>query len=156
LEVASFTGGGPSLSLTWVSPPAPKPDTLAEEKAEMVQLIGLRILSRRFQDAAAGAEPPFTGAAASSDQILRAATLTGISVSYGDGRWEKALKAEEAIRVATLKGGVSQGEVDRAVIEIRARLAQTAAASDTRTSNSVAQMILREAGEGDVYTSATR
>jgi zinc protease len=91
-------GAPTTVSMSWINPPRPRPETSALERAELVEFVGLRILNRRFQEEAATPEHPFNAAGGSQDQTLDAAYLTSISINYGAGDWRVAMAAAEAIR----------------------------------------------------------
>ncbi len=150
------TGAPTNLSLAWMGPPEKKPQDKAVEKSDLIDYVALRILNRRFQDAAAGADHPFNGAGASHDDNLHAVGITDVSINYGDKDWRGALAAAEAIRLEMLRDGVTQDEVDRAVTELHASFAASAAGAGTRPSSRLAVGILREVSEDDVYTSPVR
>ncbi|HEX3996433.1 MAG TPA: pitrilysin family protein, partial [Acetobacteraceae bacterium] len=70
LEAKLFTEPGASsrILLAWVRPPEPKPDDKAQEKSNLIDVVGLQILNRRLRESAASAARPFTKAGASQDQ----------------------------------------------------------------------------------------
>ena len=139
--------------LAWVRPPERKPESKAAEKASLIDDVGLRILNRRLQDAATSATRPFTRARVSRDQMLQAAELVFLSVSYEPDRWQSALDAADGIRLGALQSGVSQDEVDRAVAELHTAFQGASLAADTQPSPAIAGSILEEIEQNDVFTS---
>ena len=164
LEAKLFTeeGAPPRILLAWLKSPDPKPDTTRIEKQDLVQFAGLRILNRRLSEQATAADRPFTRAAASIGQTMDAVKLVTLSIGFdaavGDSpdEWKGALAAAEASRLAILKSGVTQDEVDRVVSEIRAGQEASVAAAATRPSTGLANGILSEVGDNNVYSSPQR
>ena len=164
LEAKFFSeeGAPPRILLAWLKAPDPKPDTVKLEKEELIQFAGLRILNRRLQEMAVAANRPFTRAAASVGQSMDAVKMVTLSIGYdaavGDApdKWKAALAAAEASRLAILKSGVTQDEVDRVISEIRAGQEASVAAAGTRPSTGLANGILGEAGDNNIYSSPQR
>jgi zinc protease len=158
LEAKLFTEPGASskILLAWVRPPEPKPDDAAREKSDLIDVVGLQILNRRLREAAASPTRPFTRAGASREQILRAAELVTLSIGYEPDHWQTALDTADRIRLAVLQSGVSQAEVDRAVAELHMSFQGESVAANTRPSPAIADSILEEVAENDVFTSPAR
>ena len=129
---------------------------MAREKTELINQVALGILNRRFRDAAAGMLPPFTNAAAGTEDVLRAAKLTSLSIGFEPGQWQKALSRAENIRLSTLKTGVTQDEVDRTVAEFHNSFQTDSDGAATRPSRRIVGGILSEVSDDDVYTSPAR
>ena len=119
----------------------------------MINYVGLRILNRRLQDAAASAAPAFTRARASQDQILHAAELVMLAISYEPDHWQAALDGADRIRLGVLRSGVTQDEVDRAIAELHTSFQGASLAAGTRPSRAIVDSILEEMAENDVFTS---
>ena len=149
-------GAPTSISLSWISPPKPRPETRAQEKDGLIDFVALRILNRRFQEEAASPEHPFNAAGASQDQTLNAAYLTSMSINYGTGDWRAALAAAESIRQDLIRNGVTQDDVDRTMVELHAGFAAGAAAAATRPSPRLANGILEEENDDDIFTDPRR
>jgi zinc protease len=158
LEAKLFTEPGASsrILLAWVRPSELKPDDEAREKSDLIDVVGLQILNRRLREAAASPTRPFTRAGASQEQILRAAELVTLSIGYEPDHWQTALDAADRIRLAVLQSGVSQAEVDRAVAELHMSFQGESAAANTRPSPGIADSILEEVAENDIFTSPAR
>jgi len=141
------------IQIAWVRPPEQKPEDIAAEKSALINYVGLRILNRRLQDAAASAAPAFTRARASQDQILHAAELVMLAISFAPDHWQAALDGADRIRLGALRSGVTQDEVDRAITELHTSFQGASLSAGTRPSRAIVDSILEEMGEGDVYTS---
>jgi zinc protease len=158
LEVKTFAEAGArnSISVTWLQPPEKRPSNTAQEKAQLIKQVGLQILGRRFQAASSSAARPFMRAGASFDQELEAVRIATLTVGYEPGKWQSALAAAEKIRVGTLQDGVTQDEVDRAIVELRKGFQDLADSAATRQTRAIVSSILDEISENEVYTSAAR
>lgn len=158
-EEGAFYGeaGAPStVAISWLAPPPPRPENRAEEKSELIGEIGMVILDRRCQEAAASSSHPFNRCGISRDDPLRAAQLTEVGIAYAGDAWKSALAAEETIRLDMVKNGVTQAEVDRAVTELHAVFAAASAGAATRPSPRLAGGILRAVSDNDIYSSPAR
>ena len=71
-----------NLTLAWVGPAEKKPQDRAAEKSDLIDFLGLRILSRRFQESAASAERPFNPSTVSdrADKAWKKAKLNRITL----------------------------------------------------------------------------
>ncbi len=158
LEVKSFSGKGVSntVSLTWVSAPQPMPSTMVTERAQLIEMLALRVLNRRYQEESVTPQRPFTRANVSTGQSYQAVRMASLSVGYQPGHWKTALVTAEKMRLAILETGVTQGELDRAMTEFRAGLEQRAETTATRPTRSIVNSILQALGDNEVYTSDTR
>ena len=158
LEVKTFAMKGVSntVSLTWTAAPEKRPSDSVQERAALVEMLALRALNRRYQEESVTPERPFTRASVSRGQSYHAVRMTTLSVGFLPGQWRTALMAAERMRLAVLEGGVTQGELDRAVTEFRAGLEQRAASAATRPSRAIVNSILQAMEEREVYTSDTR
>jgi zinc protease len=158
LEVQTFDGKGVSnsISVAWLSPPETKPETLASEKTALIEDIALSILNRRYRDVSVAPGRPFTRAGVSRSQEWQAVRMAGLTVGYTPGNWKKALTTAEEMRLAVLKDGVTQEELDRILTDMRSRFEQRVDSAATRSSRAIVNEILQEVGENDVYTSNAR
>ncbi len=146
----------PRMALLWIGAPDPKPDDAVREKSTLIDSLALQILNRRLQEAAAIVAPPFSDASAGSEQIFQAAKMISLSIGYEPGQWQKALRAVEQVRLATLQTGVTQSEVDRAAAEFHSSLRSANAGAGTRPSRRIVGEILTSLSEDDVFTSPKR
>ena len=63
----------------------------------------------------------------------KAAEMIDLAVAYEPGNWQRALQAAEGVRLDVLQRGVTQREVDRALIEQHAARTNASLAANTRT-----------------------
>jgi len=158
LEVKTFTGKGVSntVSLTWMQAPKKMPSTQVTEREQLVEMIALRVLNRRYQEESLTPERPFTRAGVSTGQSYDAVRMTSLTVGYQPGHWKTALITAEKMRLAILETSASQAELDRALVEFRAGIEQRAETVATRPSRAIVGSILQALEDNEVYTSDTR
>ena len=144
--------GAPSaLALDWVLPRAP--DSRARESADLVKLVGLKILDNRLQDLANGPQQPFAESQFHTEAMLPGSTLWAIDLAIQPQKWRTAVVAAVTTIRRMQEYGVTADEVARAKNEIRAALQAQAAKVGTRSSPEVADAILKSIDEGDVFAS---
>jgi zinc protease len=142
-----------SVELAWTAPPDLAPDSKAKERRELIDQLGLAVLNRRLSALARTAHPPFIGAAGGRYDQDRSAQITLLNVVAEPGRWRPALAAvqTEQRRLATF--GVRQDELDREIVEMRARFRAGAEGAATRRPADIADSIVSSLGEREVVTS---
>ena len=143
------------ILLSWVRPPERTPERKADEKASLIQDIGLGVINRRLRDYEMPARP-YTRATVSREDVFKDAEITSFSIGFEPGQWRSALETAERIRLRVLASGVRQDEVDRVVADLRNAIENSSNSADTRPSRSIANAILREVSANNVYTSPER
>jgi len=139
--------------LGWAAPADKTPDSRATRIADIRRNLALQILGRRFEQLAAGENPPFIAGAALRARLADRADVTqlvGIAQPQG---WERALQAVEQEHRRALQFGFSQAELDREISETRARLTAAVSGANTRTSPNLAMAIVGAVNEDKVFTS---
>lgn len=143
----------PRVSLTWIRPHDPSPQTMASIRAMIAEYLGLAVLNRRLERQASGASPPFTAAMAQREDALRSGRLTVMQASApADGR--AALQALILAQRQLLQHGVSASELQVEVADWRARLQNRAYGTVTEPSGRLADEILQTLEEDGVFTSS--
>jgi zinc protease len=146
-------GGTTRVRIAWTRPYDASPDTLAKRRAQVVESIGLAVLSRRASVLANKPGAPFIGAAAVSQDIYKSAHMTAVIADSQADQWQQALAAIDQEQRRLVTYGVEQAEVDREIIEARAMLQSTAAGAATRTSTDIADALESSADNDMVFTS---
>jgi zinc protease len=145
--------GAPSVStLTWVAPFDPTPDSVAREKRDLIEIIGLAVINRRMQVAAAAADRKFTGAGVFRQNYAHSARLVSLQVRHEAGAWRDALTAADQLRRQAVEQGVQQSEVDREVAELRTSMQSAAAGAATRRTPQLASQLASSVDRQDVFT----
>jgi zinc protease len=142
-----------SLQLVWANPPDLAPDSRAKQRRNLTELLGLAVLNRRFSALARSAAPPFLGAGAAKFDQSRSAELTMLNVAAEPDRWRPALEAVDREQRRLVRYGVRQDELDREIVEMRARLTAAAQGAATRRPAELADEIVGSLSDGLVVTS---
>ena len=144
-EVRVFTDPGASkyARIDWQAPYDTRPDDYARQADYLADTLTFEILNNRFLRAAAAPDAPFSAASAGGEALYHAAIDASIGVKPLDGKLRPAIAAMLAEQKRLVQYGISQAEYDRAVARIRARLAESAAASDTRGTSDLANALLQ-------------
>ncbi|RZJ92830.1 MAG: insulinase family protein, partial [Brevundimonas sp.] len=121
-----------TLQIAWVSPPDLTPDTLAHQEADIIRILGLQVLNRRFQSLSRGATPPFIGASANATTNWRSQDNVSLYANVQPGQWKPALSALEQEQRRIVEYGVSQAELNREITEFRTSLQNAVAGAATR------------------------
>jgi zinc protease len=146
--------GAPSTSsISWIAPYDAEPDTVARERRDLIEMIGLAVINRRLQDAAAAAGRKFTAASVFRQNVARSAKIASLVVRHEAGGWRQALLAADEIRRQAVEQGVQQTEVDREVREFRTVLQADADGAATRPTPQLANGQLEVLEHEGVYTS---
>ena len=145
MEVRIFTDPGASkyARIDWQAPYDMRPDSYARQAEYLADTLAYDILNNRFLRAAAAPDASFIAASASGEGLFHAAIDAGIAVRPIDGKLRPAIAAIIAEQRRLVRYGVSQAEYDHAVARIRARLAENAAATDTRGTPDLAAAMLQ-------------
>lgn len=143
----------PRVSLTWIRPYDPSPQTSASIRAMIAEYVGLAVLNRRLERQASGASPPFTAALAQREDVLRSGRMTVMqAASPTDGR--AALQALILAQRQILQYGVSPAEMQVEIAEWRSRLQNRAYGTVTEPSSRLADEIVQTLEENGVFTSS--
>ncbi|PZQ53878.1 MAG: peptidase M16, partial [Phenylobacterium zucineum] len=142
-----------TMQIAWVTPAQQEADSADKRRRDIVELLGLSVLNRRYSAISRGANPPFLGAGAFKGEQEDAAEIATIGVNAETGRWREALAAAEQEQRRIVKYGVRQDELDREVEEIRATLKAAVAGANTRRPTDLAAEILISLPDRTVVTS---
>jgi zinc protease len=128
-------------------------DTEEKERRDIVRMIALQALNRRFERMANATDPPFLGAAVGRDNEVHSADVGALQVNFQPAKWREALTAAIAAQRQALTLGLRQDEVDREVTEMRVRFRDGVAGASTRRTPDLANEIVRNLDEDGVQTS---
>lgn len=146
-------GVPPSVVAAWVREYAGPPRTRVQAVADVQLQLGLAVLSRRLQAAAAGANRDFTQAFAGRDSLARSAEADLLVAMFEPGKWRGALVTLEKMRRQLLEQGVQPPELERELATLRTSLQQRASGAATRRSTEIVNGLLRDLEAGEVSTS---
>ena len=145
-------GVAPALTLAWVAPFDPTPDTFAKERRDTIEAIALAALNRRLERIAHGEQPPFLAAGAGRSNEERSAKIASLRVLFRPGAWREAMDAAVSAQNQALRYGFSPAEIAREVTEMRVRLRSAVAGAGTRRTPALADEIVRSVDEQQVET----
>ncbi|RAK56413.1 M16 family metallopeptidase [Phenylobacterium deserti] len=145
-------GAAPSLQIAWIAPPDLAPDTRAQRRRDIVEMLGFAVLNRRLAVIARSPEPPFISAGASRGDVSNSAEVTTVAVNTEPGRWREGLAAIEKEQRRAAQYGVRQDELEREITEIRAMLKASVAGAATRRPSELAGQILGSLDDQQVVT----
>jgi zinc protease len=146
-------GVTPSINISWMAPYDAAADTEEKERRDIVRMIALQALNRRFERMANATDPPFLGAAVGRDNEVHSADVGALQVNFQPAKWREALTAAIAAQRQALTLGLRQDEVDREVTEMRVRFRDGVAGASTRRTPDLANEIVRNLDEDGVQTS---
>ena len=158
-EVGEFVspGAADQLTLSWVGPDDRRAETEAVDRESIVRLIGLAVLNQRLADRALAPGSPFVNArAANVRSLLHSGSVTTLTITASPARWQEAVDAVSAEERMLLRDGIQPGELTRAVTALRTTLDSRAASASTRTSQAIADEIVRQVDGDSLHTSAAQ
>src|SRR4029077_3813066 len=101
-----------------------------------------------------GPNPAFWASAADQSRRPQIGVITGITVSFEEGRWRPALQHMEAIRRGALRGPIRQQEVDAVAARILARYRTSAENTESHVTPRIADVLLSDLDQGRVSVSS--
>jgi zinc protease len=146
-------GVTPSINISWMAPYDAAADTAQKERRDLVRMIALQALNRRFERLANAADPPFLGAVVGRDNEVHSADVGALQVNFQAPKWREALAAAIAAQRQALRFGLRQDEVDRETTEMRVHFRNALAGASTRRTPDLANEIVRNLDEDGVQTS---
>lgn len=126
------------VSISYVRPEEPKPDTAETRKQNQINGLGFRILNRRFDTLARQSDAPFIGAGASSSNSFDTARTVQVSASTTSDNWPAALGAIEQELRRALEHGFTQAEIDEQLANTQTALENQVAQAGTRSTTALA------------------
>lgn len=144
-EAASYAEAGvpSSISIAWNREPDLSPDSFEKRRRNVVELLALSVLNRRFSRLARTPDAPFVVAGASyTAELFKSLGQTTLTGSFNEGAWRPALAAMEQEKRRIETYGVSQLELDFAIAQFRVPLERGVAGDATRQSSTIADQIL--------------
>ena len=144
-------GSQSTLALNWVT--GYGPDTKAQEQADLIEIMGLKILEYRLQDLANTPQRPFAQTQLGIQHLFHSIYLRSIGVVTRPQDWRKAVDAAVIAVRRIDEYGVTADEVARATNELRAQFQAQAANAAKRPSREVADMLAQSVDEDSVFVS---
>lgn len=143
--------GAPSyMSLSWVTNPVAT-DTKQFEQKDLLELVGLKIITDRLETLAAGPKHPFTAAGMDfQNNAFHFANLKSINLTLNPQDWRAAVEAAVNSVRRIDQYGVTADEATRVMSEFRAQFQALAAGADTLSSERVADTLVKSVDEDSV------
>lgn len=140
-----------SLLIYWPQQFKFVPDTLAEDRRRIVEMLAFLILKQRVRELAADAGKPFSDFVVGPNKVHYVADGAVFQMS-GVTNWRASLKLSVGAVRQILQFGVTQPEVDRAINNLNATLQASVTSSSTRQTAGLADSLVSSAFSGNVLT----
>jgi zinc protease len=142
-----------SVDINWIRPPDLDRDTAAERRENLIQNLGLAVLTRRLGELARADNPPFVSASASSASVFDSLSAGSVSANFNPGGLTRALQTIEQEQRRLVQFGITEAELQREITDNRTRLQNAVTAAATRSTPALANGLLGAVNEGDVFAS---
>jgi zinc protease len=150
--VYASRGAPAKVFVAWSSPYDKQPQTLDDERRDILEVVALKAFGQRLQDAANSASRPFTDTSIMRQNMLHSARMTMVTLGIDPARWQQAVGQFERLRLQAVRDGLSDAELTRAVAWLRALLESRVRSAALRTAQSVADEYLDALTANGVYT----
>lgn len=152
-NVVAVPGNMTRVQIAWTRPFDSTRDSVAKQRAGLVEDLGLMVLQRRLSAAASKPDAPFISADAGAQDLLKSAHLVAVSANSQPDKWQAALAAIDQEQRRITEFGVTKEEIQREILEYRSVLQAQAAGAATRTTPALASMIAESVDNDEVFTS---
>ncbi|MDP1913943.1 pitrilysin family protein [Brevundimonas sp.] len=142
-----------SIQLNWIRNPDRDPDTVAERREDLLRNLGVSVLNRRLGEIARTDDPPFASAGGGEGNLVESLDIASVSAQFAPGEWKRALEAIEQEQRRLSQYGVSDAELQREIIDIRASLENAVAGAATRRTPQLAGGLTNAVNARDVFSS---
>ena len=156
VKAAEFVADGApdELSLDWVRPLDRRAETVALDRERIRRLLAQRVLNYRLSDRALKPGNPYVSAQLSiSDSEFETASTASLSVQADPAKWQAALDATLEEQRMLLRDGVSADELKRASNALLTSFQAAADGAATRRDESIADDIVQNALDDELFTS---
>ena len=153
VKLVPLPGGASQVVVAWAHPFDAAADTLAKEKRETVENLGLAVLNRRLARLARSEAAPFLGAQAGFQNLLHSGKIAVVQTTAAPDGWRPALAVTDQEIRRVLADGVTGPELAREEAETRATLQASAAGANTRLTPTLANDLVTTIDEDEVFTS---
>ena len=142
-----------TISLNFVLPFDPRPDSLAKEKQELRELLAGSMLERRLDSLGRQAGAPFAQAGVGASDLRPEARLATLRLRATGDDWRAALAAGEQELRRALEHGFSTVELTEQIAIFRSYLQAAAASAATRESSGLADGLVDAISGDQVFSS---
>jgi len=152
-NVIAVPGNTTNVQIAWTRPFEDAPDTVATQRKNLVEGLGLLVLQRRLSTASAKADAPFISANAGMQDLLKSARVALVMANSEPDKWQAALAAIDQEQRRIQEFGASEAEIQREIVEYRSFLQAAAASASTRTTTALASVLADSVDSEQVFTS---
>ncbi|WP_245480522.1 M16 family metallopeptidase [Neorhizobium sp. NCHU2750] len=152
-NIVAVPGNMTRVQIAWTRPFDGARDSVAKQRAELVEDLGLMVLQRRLSAAASKSDAPFISANAGGQDLLKSAHLVAVSASSQPEKWQAALAAIDQEQRRIEQFGVTRDEIQREIVEYHSALQAQAAGAATRATPALASMLAESVDNDEVFTS---
>ncbi|MDB5702990.1 MAG: peptidase domain protein [Sphingomonas bacterium] len=145
-------GVSSSVSLAWTSAPDLTPDSIAKQRRDLIESLGIAVMNRRLGELSRTDAAPFLSAGASESSLMRSVRIATVSALYVQGKWQRALEAIDQEQRQLVQYGVSDAELQREIITYRTALENAVKAAPTRNTRALAVGLLTAVNQREVFT----
>ncbi len=140
------------VNLSWLRPADLRPDTAATRREALIEVLVFRVLNRRLERIAAEPNPPFAGAGGGISEDAESAERTVLSAVANPGKWRDALASLTAEQRRLIQYGVTPGELQREIVDLRSSYTIQAAGANTRGTRALAEGLVSAVNGDRVVT----
>jgi zinc protease len=152
-RVISGSGLDPDVSLNWITPLPPGPETRHRDVEENTELIAAVALNSILVNLTTAPGTTVRQVAVGPVKMLHSAHIFGLDVHYSGPSWLTPLSLADAIRRKAVAKGLSQTVVDDAVTRVLTIYQQRADGAATQRAAQTADEMVRALDDGEIYTS---
>ena len=151
-KVVELPGAGTQVQIAFARPYDTSLDTSAKRRQQLVERLGLTVLNRRFATIARSGNAAFLNAQSGFQDVIDSAKVAIIIAESSPDDWQKALEAVVTEQRRLAQFGVSQAELDREIVEMRATLTSAASGAATRRNVELAASLVDGVDDKRVFT----
>ncbi len=142
-----------SISLNTVLPYNDRPDSLAKERDQLLQVLAGAMIGRRLDSIALSPGAPFARGSASLSDLPPAAQIASVQLVTTPETWKAALAAGEQELRRALQYGFGEAELAEQLAIFRSGYTAAAASAATRESSALAGQLVDAIADDGVFTS---
>ena len=155
LDAQAFTDPGlpTTISLNFVQPFDHRPDSLATQRRQLLEVLAGSMLERRLDSLGRQAGAPFARAAVGASDLSPEARIATVRFATTPEDWPAALAAGEQELRRALEHGFSPAELAEQLAIYRSQLQAAAARASTRESANLADALVEAVVDERVFSS---
>ena len=152
-KFVELPGSETKIEIAWIRPFDGAQDSKEKRRSDLLNRLGLAVLRRRFAKLARSETPPFLGANATFDNLLRSARVASVIAASTPEGWRRSLAALDEEQRRIVQFGIQQDELDQSIAEFRKSYENAAASAATRRTKDLARSLIAAFDQDFVFTS---